>query len=187
MKRYVSGFTIVELIVVIIVLAILAIIGSAVYNGTQARANTSAIQADLTQIARIMELHKAKNRTYIHDPVDSPDLSTVSATIRTQLSALPIRISRGAYSTNTSNLLYVASTDGSKWGLLAVPKRGETWYVSYAQSTPAPYSQLSSQPIFYAYPGNGFGSIAQTLGIPLDQSAYWNVYDKNNGFKAWVD
>ena len=47
MRKSVGGFTIVELLIVIVVIAILAAITVVAYNGIQNRANDSAVQSDL--------------------------------------------------------------------------------------------------------------------------------------------
>lgn len=62
-----SGFTIVELLIVVVVIAILAAITIIAYNGIQQRAKTSAVQTSLAQAARKIELYKIDNNSY---PVD---------------------------------------------------------------------------------------------------------------------
>ncbi len=47
MRKSVGGFTIVELLIVIVVIAILAAITIVAYNGVQNRTNDSAVQSDL--------------------------------------------------------------------------------------------------------------------------------------------
>lgn len=51
-QKYGAGFTIVELLIVIVVIAILAAISIVAYNGIQERARTSANQYELAQIER---------------------------------------------------------------------------------------------------------------------------------------
>lgn len=62
-----SGFTIVELLIVVVVIAILAAITIVAYNGIQQRAKTSAVQTSLAQAARKIELYKVDNNTYPTD------------------------------------------------------------------------------------------------------------------------
>lgn len=59
-----SGFTIVELLIVIVVIGILAAIIIAVYNGIQTRAQTTAVKSDLTNAAKQMELAKVDSGSY---------------------------------------------------------------------------------------------------------------------------
>lgn len=53
-----SGFTIVELLIVIVVIGILAAITLVAYNGVQDRAATASLQSDLKQASSQLELDK---------------------------------------------------------------------------------------------------------------------------------
>lgn len=59
-----SGFTIVELLIVIVIIAILAAITLVVFNGVQQRARTSSVKSALSQATRKLEIYKAENSTY---------------------------------------------------------------------------------------------------------------------------
>ena len=60
----VKGFTIVELLIVIVVIAILAAIAVATYNGVQQRARYAVIQNDLDQLKKVLEVYNAENGQY---------------------------------------------------------------------------------------------------------------------------
>ena len=59
-----SGFTIVELLIVIVVIAILAAITIVAYNGIQARANDSRRANEIAGIKKALELYKIDNGVY---------------------------------------------------------------------------------------------------------------------------
>lgn len=63
-KHKQSGFTIVELLIVIVVIAILAAITIVAYNGIQQRAVTSAVSADLSNNGKKMMAGSAVNGQY---------------------------------------------------------------------------------------------------------------------------
>jgi prepilin-type N-terminal cleavage/methylation domain-containing protein len=67
-KRYTSlpssGFTIVELLIVIVVIGILAAITIVAYNGVQDRANDTRRQSDISNVQTIVEKYAAENGTY---------------------------------------------------------------------------------------------------------------------------
>ena len=57
-NKHQAGFTIVELLIVVVVIAILAAITIVAYNGIQNRANDSAVRSDLSNIVKHLESMK---------------------------------------------------------------------------------------------------------------------------------
>src|SRR5690606_9328578 len=64
MKKSTSGFTIVELLIVVVIIAILAAISTVAYAGIQSRAEDSGRLHDLRSIAEALELYKTDNGSY---------------------------------------------------------------------------------------------------------------------------
>lgn len=60
----VSGFTIVELLIVIVVIGILAAITIVAFNGVQDRANISSINSSLSQIRKAIQSYHAIEGAY---------------------------------------------------------------------------------------------------------------------------
>lgn len=58
------GFTIVELLIVIVVIAILAVITIVAYNGIQQRARESTVKSDLSAVAKKMAIDNVNNGSY---------------------------------------------------------------------------------------------------------------------------
>lgn len=65
MKRSITGFTIVELLIVIVVVAILAAISIVAYNGIQQRARDSIRKQDLATIAKAFQLYNIDNQDWM--------------------------------------------------------------------------------------------------------------------------
>ena len=71
------GFTIVELLIVIVVIAILAAITIVAYNGIQNRANTSAAQSAASNVAKKAEAYNAAGTTGSY-PVSTANFNAVT-------------------------------------------------------------------------------------------------------------
>ena len=76
-KHQISGFTIVELLIVVVVIAILAAITIVSYNGITSRANTSAAQSAANTV---MKKSEAFNSFISKYPVYPVDFSAAQAT-----------------------------------------------------------------------------------------------------------
>jgi prepilin-type N-terminal cleavage/methylation domain-containing protein len=74
------GFTIVELLIVIVVIGILASITVVAYNGVQTRAKQAKMQSDISSVRGLIEAYAAQNGSY---PVTAanmnPDWGTATA------------------------------------------------------------------------------------------------------------
>lgn len=64
MKKTSSGFTIVELLIVIVVIGILAAITIVAYNGIQNRAKNIAVQGDISQAQKLVEAYNGLTGSY---------------------------------------------------------------------------------------------------------------------------
>lgn len=58
------GFTIVELLIVIVIIAILAAITIVAYNGIQERARYSSMKSDINSINKAIQMYHAENSSY---------------------------------------------------------------------------------------------------------------------------
>lgn len=64
MKKTKSGFTIVELLIVIVVIGVLAAITIVAYNGIQMRAENTKTVAAMNDFVKILKLYATENNTY---------------------------------------------------------------------------------------------------------------------------
>ena len=92
-KENFFGFTIVELLIVVVVIGILAAITIVAYNGVQNRANDSRLDSDVSHIKTALEMYKTDNGTYPavcgSDDIGCSVSSLSSALTPTYLSTLP--------------------------------------------------------------------------------------------------
>jgi len=118
------GFTIVELLIVIVVIAILAAITIVAYNGIQARANDSSIQSDISNLIKKIKLYEAEFGTFPPSGYRSGD-STIFPAIGT------FKPTKSAYSQDVDNLFYCEGSKpgiGRTWAVAAQSKTGKVFY-----------------------------------------------------------
>jgi len=160
MRKDTAGFTIVELLIVVVVIAVLAAITIVSYNGITNQANDSAVKNDLQQFAKRMEIFK------IESGLDRYPNTNTEFT-----SSLDIRFSKSAYKTSVTNMaLYCRTTDGSDWIFIALSKSNTAWAVS-PQKSP------------YAYTGAGIVSTGFASQTDICPSALPNGVASSN---AWA-
>lgn len=102
------GFTIVELLIVVVVIAILAAVTIVAFNGIKDRASSSAMAMDFAQASKMLEAEKAKNGT------------------ETYPSAAP--------STLTNNYSYSSTSSGASYCLTRV-YGGFTYFITPGNTT----------------------------------------------------
>jgi len=146
-----SGFTIVELLIVIVVIGILAAITIVSFNGAQNKANDAAVKTDLANIAKTFRMYAAEH----------VDLYPVGTGITSDVN---IRVSKNAYDSgfqsgsSNYNLLYCRVTDGGSptdFALVASSKSGNVFYNSSTKGA----GQLAGGW------NNGSMSVCNSLGI----------------------
>ena len=95
-----SGFTIVELIIVIVIIGILAAITLVTYTSVQQRARDSARTVDITEVQKALERYRAANGAYPSAGADGTAYALTSlsgALVPTYLDKIPTAPSGLAY------------------------------------------------------------------------------------------
>ena len=187
-----SGFTIVELLIVIVVIAILAAISVVAYSGIQSRAHDAAIRSDFRNVKVKMEEYKLYNSRYPSDPAGPLVSCTMSSSsqIKPQLQQIDMKLSHGSYNTSTANtnLLYLASNDGEQYALLGYAKENPTYYITNQMSSPEIYTGDGTSQS--EYPGGTPCGVAENLGIATNtidaDFEYYYIFNRNSGgFRVW--
>lgn len=137
-----QGFTIVELLIVIVIIGILAAITIIAYNGIQSRAQLASLQSDLSNAAQQMKLFQTDNGTYPATIDCTQADSTTNKCLR---------------SSGTSTYQYIASTGNPQTYCLAETNGSQSYSVRQnglilAGNCPLLYLDASDSA---SYPGNG--------------------------------
>lgn len=119
-----KGFTIVELLVVVVVIAILASVTIVAYNGVVARANDTAVKSDLRTLHEQVEIFHINKGTY-------PSLAQFTSN---DPAVMQVRVAKGSYAAGDS-FMYCVSGDNNAFALIARSKSGILFYSSSNQST----------------------------------------------------
>jgi prepilin-type N-terminal cleavage/methylation domain-containing protein len=82
MKKTTSGFTIVELLIVIVVIGVLAAIVIVAYNGIQQRANNTAIISAANQSVKVIQAYHAAKDDYPYTGSGNACITIVSGCVR---------------------------------------------------------------------------------------------------------
>lgn len=150
-----------ELLIVIGIIAILAAITLVAYKGVGDRANDSAVQGDLANAAKLLELHKAENGIY-------PDTGQLAA-----MTSPSLRVTKQAYITGASyNLPYCYNaSDATRYVLAGRSTSGNAYYISNTSGGVRPLSTWYTS----------VTTLCPSFG--LTQSGTWG-YD--GGVQSWL-
>lgn len=102
-KKLQLGFTIVELLIVIVVIGVLAAIVIVAYNGITNSANEAAVKSELAGVAKKLEVYKATNGLY---PANA-----------TQLGAADISVNKSNYDEARNNFYYCRTADYTQYAI----------------------------------------------------------------------
>ena len=142
------GFTIIELLVVIVIIGILVAITAVSYNGITKSAKESALKSELKRISTSLELHKAKNGTY------PTSLATAIPPIANPTNA---------------NITYAPLNNGTSYSLTATDTSNPS--ISLVQ-TPTTAAQSASSPIQTVTKAN-CSTTRTMVRDARDNSTYW--------------
>lgn len=178
MSKAERGFTIVELLIVIVVIGILATIVIIAYNGIQNRANDVAIQSDLSNADTLLALSYATSGAY---PVDETAVSQVG-----------LKFSKGSYGKHLVdggtgylyNALYCRTIPGytpSDFAIISSSKSGNVYSVRGTEGQVKLFPTAS-------WTGSGWGTICPAiLGVSAGNSATGIWIYENSIWKIWTN
>lgn len=157
-----SGFTIVELLIVVVIIAIIAAITVVTYTGIQDRAQSSALQTDLTNAKKKLMVYGIDNTAY---PSSNTLLSTVG-----------ISATKSIYDTTGNNFYYCYNTTNNRFALGA-RTAGKTSYI------------ITSEGNVQYINGVGGDQVCQAIGLTgyADANGFIsNGYQTTGGWQTWV-
>lgn len=105
-----TGFTIVELLIVVVVIAILAAITIVSYNGIQNRAYDSSVQNDLEANGKRLLLYAAEN-----------------GSLPLNITVLTAKVSKQAYLISRNNLYFCINSSTGRFSIAGISKSGNTY------------------------------------------------------------
>ena len=131
------GFTLVELLVVIVVIAILAAVSVVAYSGIQNRAHDAVVRSDASSITRSLELARLTLGHYPFTNTEWPN---------------DFKFSKASYATNIHNALYCADKVLDHYALGIASKSGKSYMIvdsvvsQVASFTPTSVCQAAGRP-----------------------------------------
>lgn len=132
MTKMTRGFTIVELTVVIVVIGILAGIAIVGYSAAQRKAQDTAVQTDLEQIADQFDIFRTRSST------DSYPSN------QAELESLDMKITKSAYSTTVAvNVFACVAADLKSFAIVSQSKSGNILKITNTSDTSA-FTPVSS-------------------------------------------
>ncbi len=170
MNKNISGFTIIELIVTIVIIGILAAITIVAYNGVQNRGYDAAVKTDLAMLADKYDISKTYSATGVYP---------FGATLHDD--SIEAKISKGAYAISPTvdyNLLNCtnSATPGSDYAILAISKSGKKLYVSSATSGVKEYTG-----------GTAWGAVTMCTTVLAGSVGNGAGYATATGWRTWTD
>lgn len=159
-----NGFTIVELLIVVVVIAILAAITIVSFNGIQNRANDTSVQSDLRINGSAIQQYFVTQSSY---PVNSTQLRDT----------VKLKVNKSAVSTSMPNTAIYCRAD-DKFSLVMLSKSGKGYYYSSVIGGVAEYPSSWS---------NGSAQLCPDSGVLTTDTGYQGVWLRvNDAWSTWL-
>lgn len=165
-----QGFTIVELLIVIVVIAILASISVVAYRGISDRANDTVVENDLAAITKTLELIKVNLGRY---PRYSEEFTASNS----------FKFSKLAYDRSTHNAMYCINIDTDTYALGVRSKSGSSYMLVNGTTTKGLFTGADSVCIAAGAISWGASSVPHTAfhgfhptGSPTSFTDGWNKF-----------
>lgn len=172
MNKSTSGFTIVELLIVIVVIGILASITVVAFNGIQNRGYDTSIKSDLSNYAKRFEVFRIDNSRY---PADATTTELASGNVK-------LSVNKNAYDTSSSyNLSYCTVASESGFALLATSKSGKRLYITNTQG-------ITEYTGAVTWTSGTLSTICQSVlaSSAMRSSGYVASDPNNGGWRSWA-
>lgn len=123
-----GGFTIVELLIVIVVIGILAAITIVAFNGIQARAAYTAYKSDIQSINKAIQLYYADNGSYPTNGTSTCSVGNTTSNVDFVFNLVPTYLAKTPVPRNYGNnyYAYCHRADGSNYKLIRLVSGGST-------------------------------------------------------------
>jgi prepilin-type N-terminal cleavage/methylation domain-containing protein len=174
MQKTKSGFTIVELLIVIVVIAILATITVVAYNGIQQRARASAAASALNQAAKKLAIYSLENSTY------PPNLAAANITNMSDVSYQYSITATGYCVTATSGTVSYKISESTSATQGGCAGHGQGGVAAISNLIPNPSVEANTTGWSYRWYGNVGG--AGTNSRPTTGGLYGSAYLR----KTWT-
>ena len=170
-----SGFTIVELLIVIVVIAVLAAITIVVYGGIQNRAYDTTVRNDLNAYAKKAELYRideTSNRYPFGQQLDSVDHGAADK--------MNMSLSRSSYAISPTvnyNFLNCTSTatPGTDYAILTISKSGKKFWVGSDSGGVQEYTGAAV-----------WGELAACTSVLTGSGGNGAGYSTSSGWRLWT-
>lgn len=145
-----DGFTIVELLIVVVIMAILAAISVVAYTGFQNRAHDAIVQADLSNFRKQMDIIKADLGHY---PRASSEFTADT------------RITRSSYDEKQNNVYYVTNFADDTYAFGVRSRSGKTYMLTNTslQEDVTVHGLATAQAVGFTSWGEATGNVGRTM------------------------